>query len=181
MELFSSLFKFPLQKYLSCCTWTLNCTQGKSTSGCHQRQRRGWFSFVLWLWWKENCKQKICWFWITLPKNHFTENFWSNAFWPKHHLTGRPFDGNRIWPNTVWPNAIWPKVHLTESPFNQTPFDGKIIFPESQMTDLFFKKIVISPNLLATKNHLTEKKLHRRSFDRKLIWPNVHLTESFFW
>jgi hypothetical protein len=37
------------------------------------------------------------WYWITLPKIHFTE---------------RPFDRNTIWPNTVWPNVIWPKVQF---------------------------------------------------------------------
>jgi hypothetical protein len=39
--------------------------------------------------------------------------------------------------------AILPKHHLTESPFNRTPFDRKFILPEGNMTDFFFQKMVI--------------------------------------
>jgi hypothetical protein len=92
-------------------------------------------------------------------------------------LTERPFDRNPIWLYTVWTNAIWLIVHLTESPFNRTPFDRKLILP----TDFFFQKIVIWPNLLSIKKcRLTEN-----SFDWKFIWPkaffeNDHLTERSF-
>jgi hypothetical protein len=95
-------------------------------------------------------------FWITLPKNHFTENFW-----PIGHLTETPFD---------------------RTPFDQMPFDRKFIRPNRRLTerrltdDQFFKKIIIWPNLISTKNIIWPKKNAH-----KVVWPLIHLTESFFW
>jgi hypothetical protein len=112
----------------------------------------------------------IRWFWITLPKSHFTEFFWPNVIWPKHHLTEhrltehhlteRPF--NR---NTIWPNAVWPKVHFTEkSHLAENKTYQKVVWP------IFFGKGSFD----------RKSNLKNLSNDRNDIWPKVHLTESFF-
>jgi hypothetical protein len=96
-------------------------------------------------------------FWITLPKNYFTENFR-----PKHHLT---------------------ECHLTESTFVRIAvnFTENLTWKTSQMTEMrndrkfiwpkaFFEKWSFGRKVIWPKSHLTEK-----SFDRMLLFEKINI------
>jgi hypothetical protein len=119
-------------------------------------------------------------FWITLPKNHFIENFW-----PKGHLTEKTFDRTPFYRMPFDRKFIWPNRRLTERRLTESSFYRKFILPKGHMTDFFPENGHLTESTFDKKCHLTEKKLRTRSFDRKLflkmiIWPKDHLTESFF-
>jgi hypothetical protein len=103
-------------------------------------------------------------FWITLPKNHFTE-----IFWPKGHLNETPFD---------------------RTPFDRMPFDRKFIRPNRRLTERCLTEIsvywkVIWP-IFFRKWSLDriyfpqEISFNRKKIAHKVVWPKIHLTESFF-
>jgi hypothetical protein len=132
MELFSSLFKFPLQKYLSCCTWTLNCIKGKSTSGCRQRQRRGWFSFVLWLWWKEHCNKKsVVLVWAREYIFHLSNWFFSSKY-----------------------ADFWDKLQLFLKVFRSKTMQGWFLPFFQRIFKSFSEKLVKLPNLLELSSQI---------------------------
>jgi hypothetical protein len=92
-------------------------------------------------------------FWITLPKNHFTD-----IFWPKGHLTETPFD---------------------RTPFDRMPFDRKLILPKKVISPKtkfikrsFDRKYLengqLTKNLTWKTNQMTEM-----TYDWKFIWPKA--------
>jgi hypothetical protein len=122
-------------------------------------------------------KNSSRWFWITLPINHFTENFW-----PKGHLTETSFDRTPFGRMPFDRKFIRPDRRLTERRLTECSFYRKKSFgrekklSQGRFTD-FFWKVVIWPKLEKLvkwpKWHITES-----SFDRKLIPNNGHLIES---
>jgi hypothetical protein len=127
--------------------------------------------------------------WIILPKNHFTEKIWLNAF---HRKFGSP--------NTVWPNAVRSKVHFTELTFHRKKiskgsFDRiyfrqkmsfkrkksrqKVIWPNNLLTESFFEKRSVGLKSFDRKFILPKAFFEKWSHDRKVIWPRVYFTESF--
>jgi hypothetical protein len=73
-------------------------------------------------------------FWITLPKNHFTENFG-----PKCHLTETPFD---------------------RTPFDRMPFDKKFILPNRRFNRRpFDRKFILPKKVIWPKKKLSKGRL----------------------
>jgi hypothetical protein len=66
-------------------------------------------------------------FWITLPKNHFTENFR-----PKGHLIETPFDRTQFDRMPFDLKYIWPNRRLTESRLTESSFYRKKSFGRKQ-------------------------------------------------
>jgi hypothetical protein len=131
------------------------------------------------------------WFWITLPKNHFTEFLW-------------PFDRNTIWPNRrltehllteslFYRKVIWPFCFSKNGNFTEYSFDRKNHLTEKKLrlTKNSFAWKFIWPKAFTENGHLTERSFDRKftwpkaffekwSFDRKIIWPKGHLNERSF-
>jgi hypothetical protein len=110
------------------------------------------------------------WFWITIPKNHFADFFWPNAFWPKTIL---PYAVQ--WKSILPKKVIWPNAKLIKRSFYRKYLENSYltenqIWKTNQMTEMTFDRKFIWPKSFS----------ERWLFGRKVIWPKVHLTESFF-
>jgi hypothetical protein len=132
-------------------------------------------------------------FWISLPKNHFTENFW-----PKGHLTETPydrtpfdrmpFDRKFIRPNhrLTKRRAVWPKGHMIvffseNGHLTESTFDKKCLLTEKKLRTRLLKRKFIWPKTFSENYHLTESSFDRKLFRKMVIWPKGHLTERVIW
>jgi hypothetical protein len=132
-------------------------------------------------------------FWITLPKNNFTGNFW-----PKGHLTEtpfdrtpfnrRPFDRKFILPKKV----IWPKTKFIKRSFDQKYLENghlteNLTWKDSQITEMIYDRKFIWPKAFFEKWPFDRKFIWPKafskkwSFDRKFICLNVFFRKMVIW